>query len=165
VTTISKTTMPLYQRLIDLAGTDEVFSTVAGRLYDRILGPTDGHPDLDGDLYLVAFFRDANGVLVDRDRLQQHMTVFLAAALGGPQRYTGREMTAAHAGRQITDDAFDRVVGHLVAVLEGLQVPAEWIEEIGAVVAPLRESIVTARPASSADQATASADQPTTSAE
>jgi hemoglobin len=148
VTTTSQTTTPLYQRLIDLAGTDEVFSILAGRLYDRILGPSDGHPDLDGDLYLVPFFREADGALIDRDRLRQHMTDFLMAALGGPQSYTGPAMAAAHAGRQITDDAFDRVVGHIVAVLEGLQVPAEWIAEIGAVVAPLRDPIVTAPPTS-----------------
>jgi hemoglobin len=148
VTTTSQTTTPLYQRLIDLAGTEEVFSILAGRLYDRILGPGDGHPDLDGDLYLVPFFREADGALIDRDRLQQHMTDFLMAALGGPQPYTGRAMAAAHAGRQITDDAFDRVIGHIVAVLEGLQVPAEWIAEIGAVVAPLRDPIVTAPPTS-----------------
>jgi hemoglobin len=148
VTTTSQTTTPLYQRLIDLAGTEEVFSILAGRLYDRILGPSDGHPDLDGDLYLVPFFREADGALIDRDRLGQHMADFLMAALGGPQSYTGREMAAAHAGRQITDDAFDRVIGHIVAVLEGLQVPAEWIAEIGAVVAPLRDPIVTAPPTS-----------------
>jgi hemoglobin len=148
MTTTSQTTTPLYQRLIDLAGSEEVFSTVAGRLYDRILGPTEGHPDLDGDLHLVPFFREADGALIDRDRLQQHMTHFLTAALGGPECYTGRGMTAAHAGRQITDDAFDRLVGHVVAVLEGLRVPAEWIAEIGAAIAPLRDAIVTAPPTS-----------------
>jgi truncated hemoglobin YjbI len=148
VTTISQTTTPLYQRLVEFTGTDEVLSIVAGRLYDRILGPVDGHPDLDGDLYLVPFFRKADGALVDRDRLQQHMTHFLTAALGGPQDYTGREMAEAHAGRQITDDAFDRVIAHVVAVLDGLEVPAEWIAEIGVTVAPLRAAIVTAPPTS-----------------
>jgi hemoglobin len=53
-------------------------------------------------------------------------------------------MEAAHAGRAITGEAFDRVVGHVVAVLESLQVPAEWITEVGAAVTPLRAHIVTA---------------------
>jgi hemoglobin len=138
---------PLYDRLVAFAGTDEAVAVVAARLYDRILGPVDGDPDLDGDLELVRFFRDADGRLIDRTRVQQHMTHFLMAALGGPQRYTGRMMAAAHAGRHITDEAFDRVVGHVVAVLQSLQVPAEWIAEIGTAVAPLRDSVVTARPA------------------
>ncbi len=147
MTVTSQTSTPLYERLIDLAGTEDVFGIVAERLYDRILGPVDGDPDLDGDVYLVRFFRDADGRLIDRVRLQQHMTYFLTAALGGPRRYTGRGMEAAHAGRNITDEAFDRVVGHIVAVLESLRVPAEWIGEIGAAVAPLRGHVVTGRPA------------------
>jgi hemoglobin len=143
--TSQTTTTPLYQRLVDLAGTEEVFGIVAGRLYDRILGPADGDPDLDGDLYLVGFFRGADGRLIDRARLHQHMTHFLMAALGGPRRYTGRSLAAAHAGLAVTDEAFDRVIGHVVAVLESLQVPAPWIAEVGAAVAPLRAQVVTAR--------------------
>jgi hemoglobin len=82
--------------------------------------------------------------VVNRERLQRHMTYFLTAAIGGPQRYPGRGMQAVHAGRGITDTAFDRVIGHVVAVLESLRVPAPWIAEIGAAVAPLRPEIVTA---------------------
>jgi hemoglobin len=144
MTMTSQTTTPLYKRLVDLAGTEEVFGLVAGRLYDRILGPADGDPDLDGDLYLIGYFRDDDGGLIDRARLQQHMTFFLMTALGGPRRYTGRSMEAAHAGRAITDEAFDRVIAHVVAVLESLEVPAEWITEVGAAVAPLRAHVVTA---------------------
>jgi Bacterial-like globin len=144
MTMTSQTTTPLYTRLIDFAGTDAVFGIVAERLYDRILGPVDGDPYLDGDLHLVGYFRGADGRLIDRARLQQHMTHFLMAALGGPQRYSGRGMATAHAGRAITGEAFDRVIGHVVAVLQSLQVPAEWIAEIGAAVAPLRAHIVTA---------------------
>jgi truncated hemoglobin YjbI len=144
VTTTSPSTVPLYRRLTDFAGTDQVFALVAERLYDRILGPVAGDPDLDGDIELVRFFRKPDGRLVDRVRLQGHMTHFLMAALGGPQRYTGRGMAAAHAGRHITEAAFDRVIGHVVAVLESLDVPAEWIAEVGAAVAPLRHPLTTA---------------------
>lgn len=141
--TTSPTAASLYERLITFAGSDEIFSVVAGRLYDRILGPETGHPNLDGDLRLLAFFRAPDGSLVDRRRLERHMAHFLTAALGGPQRYGGRSMAAAHADRGITDEAFDRVIGHVVAVLESLDVPAPWIAEIGTAVAPLRESVVT----------------------
>jgi hemoglobin len=146
MTMTSQTTTPLYKRLTDLAGTEEVFGIVAGRLYDRLLGPVGGDPDRDGDPELIAYFRGADGRLIDRARLQQHMTHFLMAALGGPRSYTGRGMAAAHAGRAITDEAFDRVIAHVVAVLESLEVPAEWIAEVGATVAPLRARIVTSAP-------------------
>jgi hemoglobin len=147
VTTSPTTTATLHERLTRFAGTEEVFSVVAERLYDRILGPVTGNPDLDGDVSLVAYFRDPDGSAVDRRRLERHLAHFLAAALGGPQRYSGRGMAVAHAGRGITDEAFDRVVGHVVAVLESLGVPAAWIAEVGEAVEPLREQVVTVRAA------------------
>lgn len=140
--TISPTTATLGERLTAHAGTDAVFAVVAERLYDRILGPADSHPELTGDRELLPYFRDADGRLIDRARLERHMGHFLAAALGGPPRYRGRTMAAAHAGRGITDAAFDRVVGHVAAVLTELQVPADWIAEVAAAVAPLREQVV-----------------------
>ena len=145
--TTSPTTTTLHERLTRFAGTEEVFSVVAEQLYDRILGPATGDPDLDGDVTLLAFFRGPDGSAVDRRRLEHHLAHFLAAALGGPQRYSGRDMAAAHADRRITDEAFDRVVGHVVAVLESLDVPEAWIAEVGAAVAPLRGPVVTVRAA------------------
>jgi len=138
--------VPLYERLVRFARTDGVFALVSERLYDRILGPRGTDPSMTGDPYLVPFFRNADGSLIDRDRLERHMTHFLMAALGGPKRYTGRGMAAAHAGRGITGEAFDRVIGHVVAVLTGLGVPAGWIGEVGAAVEPLRVPVVTAGP-------------------
>jgi hemoglobin len=52
-------------------------------------------------------------------------------------------MRSAHAGLNVTDDAFDRVVAHLVDTLAALGVPVELIEAIGAKLAPLRADIVT----------------------
>ena len=58
--------------------------------------------------------------------------------------YAGRDMRTAHAGLNVTHDAFDRVVAHLVDTLASLDVPLEIIEAIGAKLAPLRVQIVTA---------------------
>jgi hypothetical protein len=44
----------------------------------------------------------------------------------------------------VTASAFDRVVVHLVATLEGLSVPAPIIEAIGGKLVPLRVQIVAA---------------------
>lgn len=83
----------------------------------------------------------------DMARQKTHMRAFLAVALGGPDVYAGRDMRAAHAGLQITDAAFDRVVDLLVATLQQLDVPGDIIAAIGAKLAPLREDVVTVRAA------------------
>jgi hemoglobin len=79
----------------------------------------------------------------DLRRLKTHQRAFIAAALGGPELYAGRDMAAAHAGMSISDRDFDAVVGHLVDTLTALAVPAEIIGQIGAALAPLRDQIVT----------------------
>ena len=80
-------------------------------------------------------------------RQKAHMRAFMAAALGGPELYAGRDMGAAHAGLGITDAAFDRVVGHLVATLTELGVAPAAIAAIGAALAPLRAQVVGLRAA------------------
>ncbi|MFI7434242.1 group 1 truncated hemoglobin [Micromonospora haikouensis] len=81
---------------------------------------------------------------VELTRLKTHQRAFIAAAIGGPQLYAGRDMAAAHAGLRISDVQFDAVVGHLVDTLAGLGVPDETIARIGDTLAPLRGDIVTA---------------------
>jgi hemoglobin len=80
----------------------------------------------------------------DLRRLKAHQRSFIAAAIGGPEIFAGRDMATAHAGLGVTDAQFDAVVGHLVDTLTGLGVPADTIGEIGAALAPLRGSIVAA---------------------
>jgi hemoglobin len=147
-------TAPLYDRLVRFARTDGVFALVTERLYLRILGqrpdPSLGPEDRveyamrHGDPALVPVFTGMLRQEGGRDRLETHMTHFLMGALGGPKRYSGRGMAAAHGELGITDVQFDRVIGHVVAVLEELDVPGEWIGEVGGTVAPLREAIVVA---------------------
>jgi hemoglobin len=91
------------------------------------------------DPKLAPFFVD-----VDIRKLKSHQRGFIAAAIGGPEIFAGRDMATAHAGLAITDTDFDAVVTHLVATLTGLGVPAETIGQIGAALAPLRTQIVTA---------------------
>lgn len=94
---------------------------------------------LVGDPAVAHFFAE-----IDLQKLKAHQRAFIAAALGGPEVYQGRDMAAAHAGLAIADADFDAVVAHLVDTLAGLGVPPELIGEIGAKLLPLREQIVTA---------------------
>lgn len=90
------------------------------------------------DPTLVHFFDG-----VDMDRLKSHQRSFIAAAIGGPELYRGRDMAAAHAHLDISDSEFGAVVGHLVATLQELGVPDDIIGEIGGALAPLQSQIVT----------------------
>lgn len=77
---------------------------------------------------------------VDMDKLKSHQRAFIAAAIGGPDVYQGRDMARAHANLGITDSDFDAVVRHLVATLTELRVPNEIIADIGNALAPRTSS-------------------------
>lgn len=76
--------------------------------------------------------------------LKAHQAALISEATGGPKGYTGREMAQAHAGRDITGEQFDAVVGHLVASLQSFHVAEDDIAAIGATLMPFRSEIVTA---------------------
>jgi hemoglobin len=81
---------------------------------------------------------------IDMARQKAHLRAFVAAALGGPQHYAGRDMHTAHAALGISSAAFDGVVAHLAGALAGLGVPAAQIDAIAGTLAPLRAQIVAA---------------------
>jgi hemoglobin len=83
---------------------------------------------------------------VEMRRQKTHMRAFIAAALGGPDIYRGRDMAAAHAHLRATGRAFDLVAGHLIATLRELGVAAQHVDAIIARVAPLRAQIVRDEP-------------------
>ena len=119
---------------------------VALSLYDR-LGAEVGIRTAVDDFYrrvtadpdLAPYFAGT-----DMTTLRRHQVDMLTAATGGPQRYAGRDMGAAHHGLGITDAAFDSVVAHLVDTLTELGAAPETIGEVGAALLPLRTSIVAA---------------------
>jgi hemoglobin len=76
--------------------------------------------------------------------LMRHQRAFISMALGGPVAYQGRDMKAAHAGLDITPEAFGAVVQHLIDTLAGLGVPEDTIATIVGALAPLQDDIVTA---------------------
>ncbi len=80
----------------------------------------------------------------DMRSLRRHQANMLITATGGPSVYDGRDMADAHRSSKITQDAFDKVVGHLGATLSDAGVSDETIASVVAVLAPLAPSIVTA---------------------
>jgi hemoglobin len=100
--------------------------------YDRVLA----------DDELAGFFTGAN-----MSRLKGKQVEFFAAALGGPEPYTGAAMRQVHQGRGITMHHFNLVAGHLTDSLCAAGVPDGLIKQIIGTIAPLGDDIASARSA------------------
>ena len=81
---------------------------------------------------------------VDISRLRAHQRAFLASALDGPQLFTGLDLGEAHSGMAITDDAYTRVVAHLIITLDDLGVAERVLTEVELRLEALRAQVVTA---------------------
>ena len=79
---------------------------------------------------------------IDMSRLKAHQRAFLAAALGGPDLFSGRDLVGAHAGLAITDAAFDSIVEHLIVSLHDLGVADDVVAAIRTRLEPLRDDVV-----------------------
>jgi hemoglobin len=77
---------------------------------------------------------------VSLERLTHHQRSFLAMGFGGPPGYLGRTVQAAHSRLDVTDEAFDRVLDHLIAALIELGIA----REVACTLLPLRHDIVRA---------------------
>ena len=108
-------------------GGHEALEAVVADFYGRVLA----------DDELAGFFTGTNMA-----RLKGKQVEFFAAALGGPEPYTGAPMRQVHQGRGITSHHFTLVAVHLAAA----GVPDPTIEQIHAAISPLRDDIATASP-------------------
>jgi hemoglobin len=124
-----------------------MFSLLRRRTADSIYHRIGGYPALEvvvedfycrvlDDEHLSGFFTGTN-----MNRLKGKQVEFFAAALGGPQPYTGAPMKQVHQGRGITMHHFNLVAGHLTDSLCAAGVPEGTIAEILAAIAPLASDI------------------------
>lgn len=111
----------------ELGGSSAVKAAVTV-FYDRVTADPD----------LARWFEN-----VDLTRLKNHQRAFLAAALGGPELFSGRKLDTAHAGLKITSDAFDAVVEHLATTLHDLGAGDDLIARIRVQLEALRSQVVT----------------------
>jgi hemoglobin len=116
----------LYERI---GGHEAVFATVTS-FYDKVMADTGLSPFFDHlDM----------GAQVDKQ------VAFLTMAFGGPSRYTGRDLRTAHAKlvvRGLSDEHFDRVVGHLTSTLEEVGLPGDLVAEVLALVETTRNDVL-----------------------
>ncbi|MCV7377261.1 group 1 truncated hemoglobin [Mycobacterium alsense] len=112
--------------IYDRIGGYEAIEAVVEGFYVRVLG----------DERLSGFFTGTN-----MNRLKGRQVEFFAAALGGPEPYTGAPMKQVHQGRGITMHHFGLVADHLAEALTAAGVDAETVTEILGAVAPLAPEI------------------------
>ena len=96
------TTPTLYQRI---GGADAIEAAVR-LMYDKILD----------DPMVAPFF--ARFAPSRWERLVRMQCDFIGSAIGGPETYTGRDMSTVHRDRGITSADFARVATHLAATLD-----------------------------------------------
>ncbi len=121
----------LYERL----GGDAAIEAAVDRFYRKVLA----------DPRLKDFFTN-----VDMPRQMLKQRAFLTLAFGGPQRYNGRGMRAAHADavkRGLSDVHFDAVVELLGATLQEMGVASDLIQEVAAIAETTRDDVLNRTPA------------------
>ena len=123
----------LYERL----GGQPAIQAVANGLVDRILA----------DNRVNKWFAHAAASTENANAYKAKLAVFLCASVGGPCKYTGLDMVAAHKGRGVTSDAFNAVAQDLVAQLDQLKVPEKEKAQVMTIVGSLKPYIVQTGPA------------------
>ena len=88
-------------------------------LVDRFYGRVLKDPELE------PHFRN-----VPMEKLLAMQVELFAAALGGPNRYSGRPLAEVHRGMGISRPLIDRFLRHLLATIEFLHPNAEEVREI-----------------------------------
>lgn len=117
------------QSLFDKYGGYETFSAVVGSFYQKILDHEELAPYFEG---------------INMERLMSHQTNFLSKALGGPDKYEGRDLVKAHARFKITEPHFMEVAELLEEALEEAGVEEQDIASVIGVVAAMKDQVVSA---------------------
>jgi hemoglobin len=78
----------------------------------------------------------------DAVHLKQMLVELVCMATGGPCKYSGRDMTTAHAGMDLVDDEFGALVENLQGTLDKFKVPAKEQGELLGAIGPLKSQVV-----------------------
>jgi hemoglobin len=117
----------LYERI----GGEPAVDAAVDKFYEKVLA----------DDRIKDFF-----VAVDMDRQRGKQKLFLTYAFGGPVKYTGKSMRAAHAKlveeQGLNHDHFVAVAENLQATLEDLGVPEDLIGEVMAIAGSTHDDVL-----------------------
>ena len=79
---------------------------------------------------------------VDLPKLEEHLVNQICEATGGPCKYAGKDMKAAHAGMGISSADFDALVEDLVKSLNKFKVAAADQKALLGILGPMKAQIV-----------------------
>ena len=116
-----------------------------GSLYSRLGGKPAIRLVVEDFVQNVAEDRRINGFFgtTNIPRLKRLLVEQICQASGGPCRYSGRSMRAAHRGLGIGNTDFNALVQDLGRSLNKYGVPAREQRELTAILLPLKRDIVT----------------------
>jgi len=120
--------------LYDRLGGQPAVDAVASGLVDRILA----------DNRVNKWFAHAASSPENTKAYKAKLSAFICVSVGGPCKYTGLDMTTAHKGRGVTEEAFGAVAENLSKTLDQLKVPEAEKREVMTLVGSLKPSIVQA---------------------
>ncbi|MGK0186899.1 MAG: hemoglobin [Verrucomicrobiales bacterium] len=113
-------------------------------LYEKIGGKA--ALDAAVDQFYVKVLKDerVNFFFEDVNMKRQHnrQKAFIAAALGAPKPWKGKDMRKAHASMEIKESHFNVIAEHLQTTLEELKVPNDLVAQVMAVVGSTKDAIL-----------------------
>lgn len=118
------------QSLYEQLGGEAAVDAAVGIFYRKVLSDTS----------LSKFFEG-----VDMDKQMAKQKAFLTMAFGGPNEYTGKDLTSAHAElvkKGLNDSHVDAVLGHLQKTLQELKVPGYLVVEVMKVAETTRNPVL-----------------------
>lgn len=116
----------LYEKI----GGDKALDAAVDIFYSKVIN----------DPALAPFF---DGISMDRQKKMQK--AFLTVAFGGPNKYSGRGMRAAHerpVAIGLNESHFNKVAEHLQRTLLELSVPYELIQEAMTIAASTKNDVL-----------------------
>ncbi len=78
----------------------------------------------------------------DPDKVIRLVTEFMCNGFGGPELYTGKDMTSAHKGMNISEEEFNAVVDDVIAALEENSIEQSIKDEILVILWSLRREVI-----------------------
>jgi hemoglobin len=124
-------------------------ATTGKSLYDRLGGRTAIVAVVDQFVTNVArdkrintFFKATASDTMRLAKFKTNLVNLICQGSGGPCKYTGKTMKAAHKGMGITDANFNALVEDLVAALDKFKVGAKEKNDLLALLGPMKPDIV-----------------------
>jgi hemoglobin len=119
-------------------------ATEPSSLYERLGGRasidamvTDAIGNISADTRINQRFHD-----LDAAKLGENLVDLVCERTGGPCIYTGKDMSAAHEGMQISDAEFDALVEDMVKSMDKFKIPNREKTEVLALLGKMKNAIV-----------------------